>query len=192
VVTTKSADRDGRLWPELAVVVGLIAVFVVGLVVIDNRLDSIEERLAYRPPITRAPSSSPSTVQLSSDSRAVYVPAYSHIYSLGGQAVLLEMTLSVRNVDPQRSISLSSVLYFDTDGNLLRSFLQEGQMDLGPMATVEFLVEEKDVTGGSGANFVVEWIGEEGANPPLVEAVMVGRDGTHGLAFRTEGREIVR
>lgn len=44
--------------------------------------------------------------------------------------------------------------------------------------------------GGSGANFIVEWSGDEELNEPLIEAAMVGMDGTHGMAFVGQAHEI--
>ena len=41
-------------------------------------------------------------------------------------------------------------------------------------ATIEFLVEEQNYAGGSGANFVVEWTSENPLNHPIIEVVMVG------------------
>jgi hypothetical protein len=103
--------------------------------------------------------------------------------------MLLETTLSVRNTDVSRSFVLQSVRYFDTDGREVRSFLN-APLTVGPLATVEFLVEAKDTSGGSGANFVVEWLAEEKISEPIIEAVMVGLDGAHGLAFSSDGEEI--
>jgi hypothetical protein len=34
------------------------------------------------------------------------------------------------------------------------------------------------------------WTGGESLNPPLIEAVMVGMDGTHGTAFTSQAKEM--
>ena len=53
-----------------------------------------------------------------------YVPIYSHIYSgLKGRPFELAATLSVRNTDPKNSITIISVKYYDTDGNLIKEYL---------------------------------------------------------------------
>ena len=75
------------------------------------------------------------------EGQTIYVPVYSHIYSGGGEAHLLEVTLSVRNTDPERTIRLVAVQYFDTRGVLVKNYLEQS-VGLGPMETVEFLVEK--------------------------------------------------
>ena len=183
---------EARLGPQLFVAAIILVVIIAGIFAVDRRLDSLEDRLSYRSPMMNEPVSSSQPVALEGEGRAVYVPAYSHIFSHGGKPVLLETTLSIRNTDPNQSVAITSVRFFDTDGHLVRSFLLEGPITLGPFATVSFLVEDKDTTGGAGANFLVEWHGGGDTNPPVIQAVMVGRDGTHGMSFVTEGREIVR
>ena len=185
-------SRPARLWPQLVILLGLLAVMILGITIVDHRLDSIEERLSFAPGRVNEPASSGPPVEIQGEGHAYYVPAYSHIYSRGGQPVLLETTLSIHNTDTKRPLTLDSVRYFDTDGNPVRDFLPDGAMTLAPFATATFLVEEKDVSGGSGANFLVEWTGEEEISVPVIEALMVARDGTHGLSFVTEGREIAR
>ena len=55
---------------------------------------------------------------------------------------------------------------------------------LKPLQTIEFLIERRDATGGSGANFIVVWHApNERAHAPLIEAVMVGRSGTNAISF---------
>jgi len=186
-----SMGQDGRVASSFLPVI-LIAVclaVLVGIFVINGRLESLEDRLAYRSPVVNAPAEIGEGASLSGEGQAVYVPAYSHIYTLGGKPLLLETTLSVRNTDLSRALIVSTVRYFDTDGREVRNFL-DAPLTLGPLATAEFLVEASDTSGGSGANFIVEWSGEPGVNLPLIETVMVGMDGTQGLAFVGRTREI--
>lgn len=116
----------------------------------------------------------------------VYVPAYSHVYANGGRSYLLEVMLSVRNTDQKQPIVLSSVRYYDTSGTLLRTFVEQ-PVRVGPMETLEFLVEKMDSGGGSGANFIVEWMAEEVVEEPMIEAVMVAADRQLGLSIVREG-----
>ena len=60
-----------------------------------------------------------------------------------------------------------------------------------PLETTEFLINERDVAGGSGANFIVRWRSVEPVNPPYVEAVMIGTDAGQGISFVSQAREIV-
>jgi hypothetical protein len=62
--------------------------------------------------------------------------------------------LSVRNTDPRQSFRLASVKYFDGEGKLLREFVTEARV-VGPMPTLEFFIANRDLSGGSGAKFLV-------------------------------------
>jgi hypothetical protein len=118
------------------------------------------------------------------------VPVYSHIYANGGQPHLLEATLSIRNLDPKRAITIKSVKYFDTKGALLKEYL-DGEMELAALATAGFLVEKWDTRGGSGANFIVVWDAEEPVYEPLIEAVMVGFSDANSISFTSPGRALI-
>ena len=63
-------------------------------------------------------------------------------------------------------------------------------IELGPLETIEFLVERRDSSGGSGANFLVQWTAETEVDRPLIEAVMVGTAGTLGISFREAGIDV--
>ena len=122
--------------------------------------------------------------------RTVYVPAYSHLQS-GERRTLLAITLSVRNVDPVASITLSHVDYYDTSGHRVRSYLDAPRV-LEPLETAEFSVETLDEAGGSGANFLVYWEGPSDAHPLLTETVMAGHTGGGYLSFTSRGVELAR
>jgi len=64
------------------------------------------------------------------------------------------------NTDAEHAITLEKADYFDTDGRLVKHFVEE-PVQVAPMATVEFFVEERDTRGGSGANFLVDWSADE-------------------------------
>lgn len=125
----------------------------------------------------------------------VYVPVYSHIPhgnldSRGQPAILLlSSALSIRNTDPGHAMLLTSARYYDTTGKVLREFVT-APIPLAAMASTEFFVEHKDTTGGSGANFVVEWSAEKPVNPPVIETVNAYFFGTQSVAFTSPGRVI--
>lgn len=162
---------------------------------LDRRLDQVEDRIQYAPPSSYQV---PNLDDYAVDNfdvgtlpvrKLIYVPAYSHVYYLGGAAYSLETTLSIRNVDLNNAVYLTYVKYFDTTGKLVKTHLDE-TIRLGPLQTIEFLVERQDSSGGSGANFLIEWLGDHNTNKPLVEAVMVGTSGTQGIGFGRTGIEI--
>lgn len=172
-----------RIWFATVIVVLLL----LGMGFIGSRLHEIEEQLRFREPTASA---TPATLPADTvaKGRAVYVPAYSHIYASNGKAMLLATTLSVRNTDPEHPIRVDRVSYFGDDGTPLREMVEQ-TLVLAPMQTAPFLVEQQDRTSGSGANFVVEWSAREEINRPIIEAVMVG-DG--GLSFKSRGEPIDR
>jgi len=87
--------------------------------------------------------------------QTVYVPAYSHIYHGDrDKPFYLTVTLSIRNTDLNYSINIFSVDYYDSDGKLLKRYLEE-ESTLSALATTRYVVKEFDRTGGSGANFIV-------------------------------------
>lgn len=122
-----------------------------------------------------------------SSGQTIYVPCYSHIYH-GAKArpFDLTVTLSVRSTDTKGSMNLVAVDYYDTDGKLIRSFLQKPER-LAPLATKEYIVDQIDSSGGSGANFIIRWTSEEIVNAPLVETVMIGTSSQQGISFTSRG-----
>lgn len=121
--------------------------------------------------------------------QAIFVPAYSEIYIAESRTVELAVTLSIHNTDFENPIILTSVRYYDTQGQLRREYLTEPQR-LGPLASTDFFVDAGEQTGGVGTNFVVEWIAEQPVYEPIVEALMLSTSGTQGLSFASPGRVI--
>ncbi|MFZ0613808.1 MAG: DUF3124 domain-containing protein [Desulfobacterales bacterium] len=125
-----------------------------------------------------------------SQGQKVYVPIYSHVY--GGDRenpFQLAAILSVRNTDPTTSITLTAVDYFDSDGKLLRRYLEK-PTEIGALASVRYVVRESDESGGSGAKFIVEWRAAVRVNPPILEGVMIGTRMQQGISFVSRGQVI--
>jgi len=150
---------------------------------VATQVEDIDEKLKYLPPQTKAAEIPAESVVAG---QMVYVPVYSHIYAKGGKPFLLETTLSVRNSDPNENISIATVRYYDTNGNLIKDYLDKPLL-LKSLATAEFLVAQKEIEGGSGANFIVEWISDTMVNKPVIEAVMVGTEGQTSISFVRTG-----
>lgn len=121
----------------------------------------------------------------------IYVPAYSHIYTGNRESpFLLTITLSIRNIDPEYPISISSVDYFETQGKFLKKYLNS-PITLDPLESIRYVVAEQDKAGGSGANFIVEWKSATAVNPPIVESIMIGTQSQQGISFSSRGRVIL-
>jgi len=120
--------------------------------------------------------------------QTIYVPVYSHIFS-GDRShpFNLSATLCVRNTDPRRSITVTTVKYYDSEGKEVHDYLPE-PLKLAPLASVHYYVKESDTAGGFGANFIVRWEAEEEVNAPLVETVMISTRSQQGISFTTRGQ----
>ena len=122
--------------------------------------------------------------------QVVYVPIYSSIYSQNSKRwVELTATLSLRNTDAKREIFIRTAKYFDTKGKLLEERFPK-PVRLAPLQTVSIVVAGDDRRGGSGANFMVEWVAEPGVHEPVIEAVMVSVAMSYALAFSSPGRVV--
>lgn len=121
--------------------------------------------------------------------KKVYVPVYSDIYQrTRNDRTLLTSTLSIHNTSETDTLYISRLDYYNTEGKLVRKYI-ESTIFLNTFETLEYVVEEEDKTGGSGANFVIEWYGNEKLNP-IFQAVMIGGLGNKSFSFTTEGVEI--
>ncbi|MBO6575209.1 MAG: DUF3124 domain-containing protein [Rhodothermales bacterium] len=117
----------------------------------------------------------------------MYVPAYSHIFHRNASRQIdLAVTLSVRNSDPEYSITVNHIGYYDDNGALVRDYATE-PIVLGPLSSRAFVVDESDRTAGVGANFLVEWRAEDSVSAPVVEAVMISTASAQGITFVSRG-----
>lgn len=141
--------------------------------------------LLFRAPSLRAAEAPPLT-----KGQMVYIPAYSHIYHGNKETpLLLSVTLSIRNVDPNHALTVTAVNYHETEGPLVKEYLKE-PLVLGPLGSERFIVPQRDNTGGSGANFIVEWHADKAINPPIMETVMIGTQSQLGISFTSRGQAI--
>jgi len=116
-----------------------------------------------------------------------YLSVYSEIYSLTEHRTHnLTATISMRNTNRQDTVYIRRADYYGTEGNLLRTYF-ENPIYLGPMETVEIVIDEIDESGGTGANFLFDWTVAPGVRPPLFEGVMISTSGQQGLSFTTQG-----
>ncbi len=122
-----------------------------------------------------------------STGQTLYVPCYSEIHhGIKTRTLDLTVTLSFRNIDPKQSIQIDSVGYYDTDGKKLRSYLDSPE-SMKPLDTRDFIVDQTDSAGGTGANFIVHWSSKTPVNPPIAESVMIGTSGNQGISFVSRG-----
>jgi hypothetical protein len=101
----------------------------------------------------------------------------------------LAATVSVRNLSTRHPLVLDVVRYYDSTGKPVRDYITT-PAELPPLATVEFVIQRADATGGPGANFLIQWKGPSEIDEPLIEAVMVGQSGNAGISFTSLGRNV--
>lgn len=122
--------------------------------------------------------------------QVLYVPVYSHIFHRTGEREFdLTATLSIRNTSPTTVLRIREIDYFDSEGTLLRSFLDQPRR-LSPLASTYVVIDERDRSGGVGANFIVTWESESPLTPPVVEAVMISTQSGQGVSFTSPARAI--
>ena len=124
--------------------------------------------------------------------QTVYVPVYSHIYAddrYRNTPFLLTATLSIRNTDPDKPLTLKSVNYYDSEGRPLHQYLDK-PMNIGPLGSTYYVVPESESKGGAGAKFLVEWEAPAAVIEPIIESVMIGTKMQQGISFISTGRVI--
>ena len=132
-----------------------------------------------------------------SNGQSLYLPIYSVIQygDLDGSGTARELPVSslvsIHNTDLDKPIRLLAARYYATDGKFLRNLVAAPRV-LKPMETVEFLVERRDVVGGSGANFVIQWDAAAPASPPLVQALHIELQTNRAIVFTTDAVVIPR
>ncbi len=127
-----------------------------------------------------------------SNGQTLYVPAYSHIYTGNKERpFLLAVTLSVRNIDPVNQMEITAVDYYETQGKLLKKFIEKPNI-INKLESLRYVIPETDKSGGSGANFIVQWKSDKMINPPIVESIMIGTQGQQGISFTSRGRVIIQ
>ena len=127
----------------------------------------------------------------------LYLPIYAVIQygdldrSGTAKELAVSSLVSIHNTDLDKPIRLLAARYYATDGKFLRNFVPAPRV-LKPMETVEFFVERRDVVGGSGANFVIQWESAAPASPPLVQALHVELQTNRAIVFTTDAVLIPR
>lgn len=118
------------------------------------------------------------------------VPVYSHIFHRTGEREFdLTATLSIRNTSPATLLRIRNVDYFDSEGTLLKWYLDQPRR-LGLLASPYVVIDEQDRSGGVGANFIVTWESGGPLPPPVVEAVMISTYSGQGVSFTSPARVI--
>lgn len=119
-----------------------------------------------------------------------YLSIYSQIYSQSEHKTHnLTAMVSLRNTSIKDTIYLLKAEYFDTHGKSVRTYFNQS-IYLAPLETTEIIIDEKDISGGTGSNFIFDWKTPKNCPEPLFEGIMNSTMGQQGLSFVTEGHRI--
>lgn len=119
-----------------------------------------------------------------------YLSIYSQIYSSSEHKTHnLTAMVSLRNTSDLDTIYLLRAEYYDTHGKSIRSYF-DNAIYLAPMETIEIIIDEVDVSGGTGSNFIFEWKTPKNSPEPLFEGIMNSTMGQQGLSFTTRAKRI--
>jgi hypothetical protein len=99
------------------------------------------------------------------------------------------VTVSLRNVSTTDAIYILKADYYNTKGDLIRSYF-DSPIFIKPLETIEIVIDEKDSHGGSGANFIFDWATQKNSHEPVFEAVMISTSGQQGISFTTQGLKL--
>lgn len=119
-----------------------------------------------------------------------YLSVYSQIYSFSQHKTYnLTAMVSMRNTSMKDTIYLTNADYYDTHGTQLKRFIQK-PVYLAPLETIEIVIDESDITGGTGANFLIDWKIPHNCPEPIFEGVMTSTAGQQGLSFITHAKRL--
>lgn len=149
---------------------------------------AVSEETAEQTSILREKEPADFEREASSIGQLVYVPVYSHIYQQNRRKTFnLTTTLSIRNADPFRPLTINQVAYYDSEGKLIQQYVDSTEY-LQPLASTSYVIGEADLRGGVGANFLVRWQSQKPVFPPVIEAVNISTSQQQGISFLSVGR----
>ncbi len=125
-----------------------------------------------------------------SEGETIYVPVYSNVFS-GEKAFPFHLAamLSIRNVDINNTMKITTIDYHNNDGKILKNHIDK-PIILAPLASTHIFIKESDEAGGFGANFIVRWEAAKEINAPIVESIMIGARSGQGVSFKSQGQVI--
>ncbi|MGD9543488.1 MAG: DUF3124 domain-containing protein [Methylocystis sp.] len=121
-----------------------------------------------------------------------FIPLHSTLIGQGGVTRLnFSGALSIHNASSTNVLAIEKIEYRSGSGKLIENYLSE-PIYLKPYASLQVIIAQDDVRGGTGASFTVDWSNAEGSDEPLIEAVMTSYTGPHSYAILSPGRRVSR
>ncbi len=121
---------------------------------------------------------------------STYLSVYSEIYIYSENDFRpMTATISIRNTNRADTVFVNKIEYFNTHGTLVKSYI-DNSIFIAPMETVEIVIGQMDLEGGTGANFYFDWAIARGVNAPFFEGIMVSHTGAQAFSFVTQGQRV--
>lgn len=119
-----------------------------------------------------------------------YLSVYSQMYSFNeNKKYDLTGLISLRNVSESDTIFILKADYYNTEGSKIRTYF-DYPIYILPMETLEIVIAQKDVEGGTGSNFIFDWKTPLNCPEPLFEGLMNSMQGNQGVSFTTHAKRI--
>ncbi len=119
-----------------------------------------------------------------------YLSVYPEIYSISEHKKhSLTVIASIKNISLKDTLYIQKAEYYDTNAKLVHTYIDR-PIYVSPLETIEIVIDEIDLTGGTGANFIFEWKIKPKSSEPFFEGIMISTYSTQGLSFTTQGKRI--
>lgn len=121
-----------------------------------------------------------------------FVPFHSTLIGQGGVTRLnFSGALSIHNGSGSNVLAIEKIEYRNGSGELIESYVSD-PVYLKPYASLQIIIAQDDVRGGTGASFTVDWSTVEGSDEPLIETIMASFTGPHSFTLLSTGRRVSR
>lgn len=119
-----------------------------------------------------------------------YLSVYTEIYARNeNRTYPLTATISIRNMSSQDSVFIEKAEYFNTNGDLIHTYLNKS-IYVNPLETLEIIISETQEYGGSGGKFIFNWSTKNEKVYPVFDAIMISSSGQQGFSFMTHGVDL--
>jgi hypothetical protein len=121
--------------------------------------------------------------------QTLYVPSYTS-FVIGTFSFNVRATIFIHNTDPNNSINITRIDFYNTSGKLMEKYLQQ-PLRLNPLAATRIAVKNPlEGEEGMAAHFIIQWQAENKVVEPLVQGVFTGVSGTRGFSYTSQPRII--
>ena len=167
-----------------------LILFFLSIILLSSCLKEKETNYSSLDPIDWKKRSTSKKLDSSLTYGETYLSVHSEIYMYSkSRTNTLTAAISMRNINQSDSIYIKSARYFNTKGELIRSYFKD-PIYIAPLETVDIVIDEDDLEGGTGANFIFEWYSSPEIHVPYFDAVMVSYGSGQGVSFTSSGIRI--